>query len=370
MASVKGEHSMSPFSNLRVLELASVLAGPLTGMFFAQLGAQVTKVEHPITGDVTRGWHHPMEDTASTQPAYFCSANWGKTSLPLDFTRADDLEKVRDLIADSDIVITSFKPGDEDKFGLSAASIQRINSNAIVASINGFGAENSRVAYDAVVQAESGFMSMNGTPASGPVKMPVALIDVLTSHHVREAILVQLISGDRTPITVSLVHVAVCSLVNQASNVLMTGAVPQRMGTEHPNICPYGMLFTTKDNRQILLACGSERHVQKVLSFFGKDELYAEPWMSTNSLRVQHRELVRQSLQECFSQVEASEFLTFAHANSIPAGEVRDVAAVLSDPSNEHLLLRNGEFAAVSTIASNLPTVSVSRPPGLETSSN
>ncbi len=353
----------NPFASLKVLELASVLAGPLTGMFFAELGATVTKVEHPHGGDVTRGWHHPKEQESTTTPAYFCSANWGKQSVVLDFNDDENMQRVQKLICDSDIVLTSFKFGDAEKFRLSAGEIQRLNPQAIVASVFGFSPTSSRVAYDAVIQAESGFMSMNGTPQSGPVKMPVALIDVLTSHHLREAILVQLISGDRTPIQVSLLDVAVCSLVNQASNYLMTGQVPSRLGTEHPNICPYGMVFTTGNHEQVLLACGSERQVELVLQFFKATELLKDARCCTNAARVSNREWVRETLQSLFANTTSEEFMEFALRNAIPAGQIRSLDQVFASDGLEPLMLSNGQFKAVSTIASNISRVQVSPPP-------
>src|ERR1035437_2769189 len=178
------------FKDLKVVELAGVLAGPSVGLFFAELGAEVIKIENKKTGgDVTRSWKLPEEDKNSDVSAYFLSVNFLKKHLFLDLNAESDYKKCIAQIKNADIVIVNYKKGDDKKLKLDYATLKKINSKLIYASINGFSDTDERVAYDLILQAESGFMSVNGTPESGPLKMPVALIDIIAAHHLKEAIL-------------------------------------------------------------------------------------------------------------------------------------------------------------------------------------
>ena len=248
--------SKLPFKHLKVVELASVLAGPSAGLFFAELGAKVVKIENKKNGgDVTRSWKLPGEDRNKKDSAYFHSVNVNKKHLFLDLGNAKDHSRCIKEIANTDIVITNYKKGDDVKLKLSYKEIQKINPGIIYASINGFGENSSRTAYDLILQAESGFMSMNGEAGSEPLKMPVALIDVLAAHQLKEAILIALLkkqkSGKGSKISVSLFDSAVASLVNQATNWLVAGYLPKASGSLHPNIAPYGEIFKTKDKHLI-----------------------------------------------------------------------------------------------------------------------
>src|SRR5882672_8972514 len=174
--------------DLKVLELASVLAGPSVGQFFAELGAEVIKIENPkIGGDVTRGWKIPDEPT-DDRSAYFCSCNWGKKSVALDLTLSKDLEVVKKLSARADIIIASYKPGDAEKLGVAYEQLITINQQLIYGQISGYGSDDDRVGYDAVIQAETGFMDLNGEKDGPPTKMPVALIDILAAHQLKEGL--------------------------------------------------------------------------------------------------------------------------------------------------------------------------------------
>ncbi|MDF1676298.1 MAG: CoA transferase, partial [Vicingaceae bacterium] len=217
------------FKDLMVVELASVLAGPDVGMFFAEMGARVIKIENKITnGDVTRQWRIASEKSNQDNvSAYFSAVNWNKEHLFLDLKQANDKKQVTDLLKDAAIVIANFKPGDAEKFSLDYTSIKKINPTIIYGEINGFGEDDNRVAYDVVLQAETGFMAMNGTASSGPLKMPVAMIDVLAAHQLKEGILVALLnkiqSGKGAYLQVALYDAALASLKNQATNWLMNG---------------------------------------------------------------------------------------------------------------------------------------------------
>jgi crotonobetainyl-CoA:carnitine CoA-transferase CaiB-like acyl-CoA transferase len=288
--------------SLKVVELASVLAGPLVGTFFAELGAQVLKIENKTSGgDVTRTWRVPNEDTKKTISAYYASANYGKKSIFLDLKNGDDFEEVMKLIATADIVIQNFKKGDAEKLGLDAKSLREKFPNVIVASISGFGEEDDRMAFDVVLQAETGFMAMNGSQESGPIKMPVALIDVLAAHHLKEAILIALLEkaiiGIGKIVHVSLYDAALASLANQASAYLMEGHIPKPMGTLHPSIAPYGDMFETLDGKLFVLAVGSDTQFKLLCSILNIAEEEIGHF-STNPLRVQNRTALQSVLAD------------------------------------------------------------------------
>ena len=262
---------MKPFKNLRIVELASVLAGPSVGLFFAELGASVIKIENKLTGgDVTRSWKLGTENPDENTSAYFYSVNRLKKHLFLDFYDQKDMNRCTDEICKADIIICNFKKGDDKKFKLDFNSIKKIHPLIIYASINGFGENSERAAYDLILQAESGFMSINGERNSLPLKMPVALIDLLAGHQMKEAILIALMQREKKQkaqkITVSLFDSAIASLANQATNYLIAKTLPVQQGSIHPNIAPYGEIFKTKDNQLITFAIGTDKQFFSLLN--------------------------------------------------------------------------------------------------------
>jgi crotonobetainyl-CoA:carnitine CoA-transferase CaiB-like acyl-CoA transferase len=231
------------FKGLKVVELAGVLAGPAVGMFFAELGAEVIKIENPESGgDMTRHWKLPTEKKSRRTSAYFSAVNYRKTYLFLSFKRKEDRKKIIDLVKEADIVLTNFKAGSAAKYGLDYPSLKKVNAQLIYGEISGFISNPDKVAFDLVLQAETGFMYMNGTPNSGPVKMPVALIDILAAHQLKEGILLALLkrnnTGKGSKISVSLEKSALSSLANQASNFLMEAHIPQPMEVYTPTLPP------------------------------------------------------------------------------------------------------------------------------------
>jgi crotonobetainyl-CoA:carnitine CoA-transferase CaiB-like acyl-CoA transferase len=332
------------FTKLRVLELASVLAGPSVGQFFAELGAEVIKVENPRTGgDVTRSWKAVGEKT-DDRSAYFCCCNWGKKSVLLDLTKPADREKALKLAAKSDIIIASYKPGDAEKLGVSYEQIKAVNPAVLYGSITGYGPNDERVGYDALIQAESGFMDLNGEPAGPPTKMPVALIDVLAAHQLKEGLLVALFKKERTGegslVEVSLMETALASLANQATNVLVGRTTPQRQGSAHPNIAPYGDVFITSDGKQLLLAVGSDRQFEGLLKVLGAEPEDAS-WtpFRTNNERVKNRARMNTKLAILISQKEGAELVKGLGKSKVPAGLIRSVGEALEDPLTSGLRL-------------------------------
>ncbi len=333
------------FDDLIVVEFAGVLAGPAVGNFFSELGAKVIKVENKRNGgDVTRQWRQPGEPSEGPS-AYFSSVNWKKESVFLDLGDTDDKQQADALIEEADIVITNFKKGDDEKFGLTFEDLKAINPTVIQGHISGFGSDSDRLAYDLILQAETGFMSMNGQPDNPPTKLPLALIDVLAAHQLKEGILCTLIKQKEHTqkafrVDVSLYDSAISSLINQATNWLMNGNVPQRIGSLHPNIAPYGEIFTTADDRLITLAIGSDRQFRDLCAILETDELAEQPEYQDNEARVENRNALSKKLGEQISTLEADPFLEKCHNHFVPAAEVKNLQQVFESTKAQKLLLR------------------------------
>jgi crotonobetainyl-CoA:carnitine CoA-transferase CaiB-like acyl-CoA transferase len=330
------------FESLKVIELATVLAGPAVGMFFAELGAEVTKIEHPSLPDVTRSWKLPTENDQDTVSAYFSAVNYNKHYQKTDLSSPEGALEIRKLIETADILLLNFKKGDDRKFGLTNEEIFALNPSILIGKISGFGDDSDRVAYDLILQAESGLMSMNGTPESGPVKMPVAFIDVLAAHQLKEGLLVALlerqITGKGQVVSVSLYDAAVSSLVNQASNYLMEGHVPQRIGSLHPNIAPYGELFATADQKLVTFAIGSNRHFEGLCAFLGLTELITDDRFSVNAHRVKNRTSLFEILQTAIIQHTSESLNLGMQQQHIPFGIIRTLDEVFTDPMAQSLV--------------------------------
>ena len=335
--------TLNSISNLKVLDLSTVLAGPSVGMFFAELGASVVKIEHPSIPDVTRSWKLASEEIDSPVSAYFSSVNYGKTYLSLNLTNEKDHAQFLELVKDADILLTNFKWGDDRKLGLESKSILEINPRLIIGKISGFGDQSDRVAYDLILQAETGFMSMNGTKDSGPIKMPVALIDVLAGHQLKEGILLALmerqLTGKGREVSVSLFDAAVCSLANQASNYLMTGHVAQRIGSLHPNIAPYGELFKTKDGATLTFAIGSDNHFEKFVTELGFPELARDARFIHNQQRLENREILFSLLETLIYPLDSEQLLANLHLKHVPCAKVKALDEVFQAEEAKALVL-------------------------------
>lgn len=335
-------------SGLRVLELASVLAGPAVGQFFAELGATVTKIENKTTGgDVTRNWRMPSESPDTPLSAYYHSVNWGKETMLLDLTDAADFSRAGELIAQTDILITNFTRKKAQKLGLDPAAIRALNPSIIQVNLTAYGENDERPGFDAALQAESGFLYLCGEPDRPPVKMPVALIDILAAHQMKEGVLLALLekmrSGKGAYISVSLFDAAIASLANQASNWLNTHCIPQRMGNRHPNIAPYGDLFETADHHWLLLAVGTEKQFETLCNILELPELPADPRFAANSRRVIHREELNRVLAQAIAKKTRSRWMELLEPAGVPVAVPRDMSEVFTVPATERLILEQTE---------------------------
>ena len=322
------------FKGITVIELASVLAGPAVGMFFAELGATVIKVENPSTSE-------------------------------------EGKQIVYKLIAKADVVLTSYKKGSAEKLGMSYADFQEVNPDIIHGRIIGYSPEDERVAFDAILQAACGFTYMNGEKNGAPVKMPVALMDLLTAHQLKEGLLLALLKRERggggSLITASLFKSGIAALANQATNWLQAGHIPQRIGSDHPNIVPYGTMFTTQDGQQLVIAVGNNRQFAGLCELLDAKDLAQNSRFADNPSRVKHREELLSLLRERFKDYSADFLLKGMRAQGIPGELVRDMQQVFEQDLAEEMVLREDSVAGVRSIAFEEDTAkptNLSPPPG------
>jgi crotonobetainyl-CoA:carnitine CoA-transferase CaiB-like acyl-CoA transferase len=351
---------MGIFKNLIVIELASVLAGPAVGMFFAELGAEVIKIENATTnGDVTRKWKLPTENPNASQSAYYSSVNWNKTVIFADLTTEADQTKIQNLIKTADIVISNFNKKSAQKLNMDYETLKAINPTLIFAQLTAFGENDDTPAFDVVLQAEAGFLYMTGEPDREPVKMPVALIDLLAAHQLKEGVLVALLqralNGKGSYVTVSLVDAAIASLANQATNWLMGNHIPQPMGTMHPNIAPYGDVFYTADKKPIVLAVGTERQFQNLCSVLNLSELIDNEDFKINSARVRNREALKTILAKAIKNYERADILNLLKIKKVPVGSIRNMEEVFELEAAQNMILR--ETLADGTVTERVRTV-------------
>jgi crotonobetainyl-CoA:carnitine CoA-transferase CaiB-like acyl-CoA transferase len=339
-------NSKGPLFGIKVLELANVLAGPSVGVALAELGATVIKVENVLTkGDVTRTWKLPSEDEKTDISGYFSCVNWGKKSIALNLCKPEGLEIIYKLASICDIVLASYKPGDAQKLKVDYETLKSYNPKIIYAHLTGYGLKNNRPGYDAIVQAESGFTFMNGDYNGQPVKMPVALMDVLAGHQLKEGILLALLNrelnGKGQYIETSLIKSGVAALSNQATNWLVGNSIPQRMGSDHPNIVPYGTIFYTADQKALVLAVGSDKQFADLCKVLGNPELACDPRFTTNLNRVKNRSAINEILQGLVSNFERSPLLDDLDLKNVPAGGVYDMQEVFELPEVKEMVMES-----------------------------
>lgn len=336
---------MGALSHIRVLDLSRVLAGPWAGQILADLGADVIKVERPVCGDDTRSWGPPfLKDEAgqnTTEAAYYLSANRNKQSVTIDFTRPEGQQLVRELVAKSDIVIENFKVGGLAAYGLDYASLKAVNPKLIYCSITGFGQTGPyarRAGYDFMIQGLGGLMSLTGRPdgdeGAGPVKVGVALTDILTGLYSTTAILAALAhrdqSGTGQHIDMALLDVQVACLANQAMNYLTTGVAPKRLGNAHPNIVPY-QDFPTADG-DFILTVGNDSQFRKFAEVAGQSQWATDPRFLTNKLRVANRGELIPLIRQATVFKTTAQWVDELEAAGVPCGPVNDLAQVFADP--------------------------------------
>lgn len=329
-----------PLKGLRVIELARILAGPWAGQTLADLGAEVIKVESRM-GDDTRTWGPPFVKTGDeTNAAYYHSCNRGKQSVSLDFKDDADLQKLKDLIATSDILIENFKVGGLDKYGLDYNTLHNDHPSLIYCSITGFGQTGpyaKRAGYDFLMQGMSGLMSITGEPEGQPQKVGVAVTDIFTGLYAVIAVQAALRSRDTTGIgqhiDLSLLDVATATTANQAMNYLTTGISPNRKGNNHPNIVPY-CAVSTKDGH-IILAVGNDNQFENFSKIFDAD-WYQKDKFSTNPARLKNRDELLNLIEKNTRNFSSLTLLSECEKFGVPAGPINTLEEVFNDPQILH----------------------------------
>ncbi len=332
------------FKDLLIVELASVLAGPAVGMFFAELGARVIKIENKRTkGDVTRSWKLPKEDKNKELSAYYHSVNWQKESLLLDLMSSSDQQQAIEWIKQADIVISNYKAGSAVKVGMSYEQLKEINPSLIYASVSAYGEDNPAPGFDAMIQAETGWIFMNGEKDGNPVKMPVALMDILAGHQLKEGVLLALLKRQQTglgsKVSVSLFDTGVASLANQASNWLNEGVLPKRKGSQHPNIAPYGDIFYTKDQKAIILGTGTQKQFENLCDCLELSSLKTDLNFTTNALRLSNRASLNSILEKAFLQIPYDTLLKRCQSLQVTIAPINNLQELFSMPQAQNLVL-------------------------------
>ena len=336
---------MGALSHIKVLDLSRILAGPWASQILGDLGADVIKIENPVGGDDTRHWGPPyMSDgngKATEESAYFMCANRNKRSLRVDMRTPEGQARLRELAADSDVVIENFKVGGAAKYGLDYASLAELNPGIVYCSITGFGQTGplaNRPGYDFLVQAMGGLMSITGAPdgepGAGPQKVGVALTDIMTGLYavigIQAALAEREQSGLGQHVDLALLDVTAATLANQATNYLVGGLNPMRLGNAHPNIVPY-QSFVARDGH-LIVAVGNDGQFQRYCEVIGAAELAEDPRFVTNKDRVHNRDALVPLLQAKMLARDKAEWIELLEAANVPAGPINTVADVFAEP--------------------------------------
>lgn len=368
---------------VRVLDLSRVLAGPWSTQILGDLGAEVIKIEKPGAGDDTRGWGPPFVDGPGSDAAYFTCANRNKRSVAVDFTTPEGADIVRTLAAGAQIFVENFKTGGLAKYGLDYPSVRAINPAIVYCSITGFGQDGPAAAkpgYDYLVQAMGGLMSVtgqpDGTPGAEPLKVGVAVADLFTGMYATVGILAALRHAERTgvgqQIDVSLLDCQVAMLANQASNYLVSGKAPGRMGNAHPNIAPYQVFACAGGH--VVVAVGNDAQFAAFCRAAGLDSLPADPRFATNPQRVANRAALIALIAPAMLARDTDGWIAVLEAAGVPCGPINTIDRVFDDPQVRHRglvrTLTRPDGTEVPVVASPLhlgvtPTRATLAPPAL-----
>ncbi len=375
------EHSCS---GLRILDLSRVLAGPSCTQLLGDLGAEVIKVERPAVGDETRTWGPPFvrdaNNNETTESGYYLCCNRNKRSITIDMSKPAGLALIKQLLTSSDVLIENFKVGGMAKYGLSYDELKEECPSLIYCSITGYGQTgpySNRPGYDLIAQAMGGLLSMTGEADGLPVKVPVAINDIMTGMYAAVAILAALRHRDKTGkgqhIDLSLLDVQVSWLANQGLNYLTGGNIPRRMGTGHPNCVPY-QAFESADG-YIIMAANNDTQFDKFCQLVGREDLLDDPRFKTNADRVRNRDTVVPVVQEILKQKPSTYWVEELPKIAVTCGPINTLDQVFEDPqvleremkfSMPHSMSGSGDVDLIgSPIKMSRTPVSYRRPPPL-----
>jgi crotonobetainyl-CoA:carnitine CoA-transferase CaiB-like acyl-CoA transferase len=330
---------------IKVVDLSRILAGPWASQMLADMGAEVIKVERPKKGDDTRHWGPPFikpaQDNEPAQAAYYHSANRNKQSIAIDITQRQGQQVIKDMITKADVLIENYKVGGLKKYGLSYQQVKKLNPKLVYCSITGFGQHGPyahKAGYDAMIQGEGGLMSLTGAADGEPMKVGVAVIDVMTGLYSANAILAALLAKTHTNkgqhIDIALLDVQVATLANQGMNYLATGENPKRLGNAHPNIVPY-QTFATNDG-SLILAIGNDQQFERFCQAAQCSELANNALFKTNQHRVENRIELVPLLALIIAKQSTDYWVTILEAIAVPCGPVNTLKQIFNHPQIHH----------------------------------
>jgi crotonobetainyl-CoA:carnitine CoA-transferase CaiB-like acyl-CoA transferase len=356
-----------PLDHIRVLDMSRILAGPWCGQTFADLGAEVIKIERPGVGDDTRSWGPPFmtdrDGNDTDEAAYFLSANRGKKSVTVDITKPAGQDLIRLLVVECDVLLENYKVGGLKKYGLDYESLIKVNPRLVYCSITGFGQTgpySPRAGYDFLIQAMGGLMSVTGEaedkPGGGPQKIGVALSDILTGLYTTIGALSALAYRDKTGrgqhVDMGLLDVTIAAMANQAMNYLVTGKAPTMMGNAHPNIVPYEA-YRASDH-YIILATGNDGQYQRFCDVAGRADLAEDARFATNRDRVENRGVLGPILRDIIAAQSRAFWLAELEKVGVPCGPINNLEQVFDDP---HVQARGARREVEHPVGGRIPTV-------------
>ena len=363
----------SALPHIKVLDLSRVLAGPWCTQMLADMGADVVKVERPGEGDDTRHWGPPFLQDAqgndTEHATYFTACNRNKRSVTIDMSKPEGQSLIRQMAANSDVLVENFKVGGLAKYGLDYDSLKALNPRLIYCSVTGFGQDGpyaERAGYDLMIQAMSGMMSItgnpDGTPGGGPLRVGVALTDLFTGVYACSAILAAIEVRHRTSqgqfIDMALLDVGMAILANQAAGFLNTGKVPQRQGNSHPSLVPYQSVATL--DGAMLLAIGNDGQFARFCDAAGQPQWAQDPRYATNSLRVANRDTLIPQIEAITATQTTAQWVALLENKAVPCGPINALNEAFADEQviarvlkvNQPVAPVNNQYHAIQSIAS------------------
>lgn len=356
-----------PLDHIRVLDMSRILAGPWAGQTFADMGAEVIKIERPGVGDDTRSWGPPFmsdkDGNETDEAAYFLAANRGKKSVTVDITKPEGQALIKQLAAECDVLLENYKVGGLAKYGLDYDSLKETHPRLVYCSITGFGQTgpySSRAGYDFLIQAMGGLMSVTGEsedkPGGGPQKVGVALSDILTGLYTTIGALSALAYRDKTGrgqhVDMALLDVTIAAMANQAMNYLIAGKAPTMMGNAHPNIVPYEA-YKAADH-YIILAVGNDGQYRRFCEAAGRRDLADDVRFATNRGRVENRAVLGPILNEIIAAKPRTFWLEELEKVGVPCGPINNLEQVFDDP---HVQARGARQEVEHPVGGTLPTL-------------
>jgi formyl-CoA transferase/CoA:oxalate CoA-transferase len=354
-----------------VIDFTRVLSGPYCTMVLADHGARVIKLEHPVRGDDTRHWGPPF---LGSESAYFLSINRNKESVTLDFKQPEGKQILEQLLARADVVVENFRPGTLDAAGFGAADVLSRHPRIVYCSISGYGQTGPRreePGYDAVMQAEGGLMSITGEADGKPLRLGVAITDIVSGLFAAQGVMAALIAREKTgrgqQVDIGMLDATAALLTYQAGNYFATGQVPARMGNRHPTIVPYES-FRAADG-DFVIAGGNDGIWQRLCRVIGRPELADDPRYRTNADRAPRHAEVKAELERALQTRTREEWVRDLTAAGVPCGSVREISEVLADPQiAAREMVREVEHPAIGAArVINSPVKMSDTPPGVRT---